>query len=101
MKERVGPEPDGFRGLFTSGSSQVAAFRYSPACGEPVPFTATVVAGSFVAKIKGSRSNAAVRSSPKAREGAARRCEGRTKGALRRRIACRTSASEPASSKTV
>ena len=46
------PEPDRFRGLFSSGSSQVAAFRYSPACGEEVPFTATVVAGSFMAKIK-------------------------------------------------
>ena len=47
-----GPEPDRFRGLFHSGSAEVAAFRYSPACGEQGPYTATVIAGTYVVKMR-------------------------------------------------
>ena len=47
-----GPEPDRFRGLFDSGSLQVAGFRYSPDCGEEGPFSATVIAGPYVTKIR-------------------------------------------------
>ncbi|MDQ3858552.1 MAG: hypothetical protein M3327_08930 [Actinomycetota bacterium] len=47
-----GPEPDRFRGLFHSRNGQVAAFRYSPACEERRPFTATVVAGPHDATMR-------------------------------------------------
>lgn len=43
-----GPEPPAFGGVFAAGSTQVAAFRYSPACrGEGPPFRAYVTAGSY------------------------------------------------------
>lgn len=47
-----GPEPDVFRGFFESVTSEVAAFRYSPACGEKHPFFANVTAGRYVAKMR-------------------------------------------------
>ena len=52
-----GPEPDRFRGpfetgrVFEPGTSEVAAFRYSPRCGEEGPFSATVIAGPYAMKI--------------------------------------------------
>lgn len=47
-----GPEPDVFRGVFESAISEVAAFRYSPACGEEPPFFATVTARRYVVKMR-------------------------------------------------
>ena len=43
-----GPEPPAFGGLFAAGSTQVAAFRYSPACrAEEPPFNASITAGPY------------------------------------------------------
>lgn len=43
-----GPEPPAFGGVFTAGSTQVAAFRYSPACrSETPPFNVAITAGPY------------------------------------------------------